>query len=420
MSASARDLEVLADWAALGGPRLMGTLRAQAVRGREVLSFEFSPDWLGSGAARMLDPALRLVAGRQYPPAGFPTFGVFADASPDRWGRVLLQRREALRAKEAGRKPRTLSESDFLLGVFDGHRLGALRFRLPGGPFLDDDMTLASPPWTSLRELERVSRALEREGAEAHPSYARWLRLLVAPGRSLGGARPKASVIDDTGHLWIAKFPSERDTHDVGAWEAVAHRLAKRAGLDVPEARVEQFGRRHHTFLTRRFDRTGTGARLHFASAMTLLQRRDGEEGASYLELVGELLRQGSDVNASLEQLWRRVAFSVCISNADDHLRNHGFLLEGGRRAGWRLAPAYDLNPVPGASGLSLNITEHDNALDLGLVRELAVHCRLKPARAEAVLGEIRAAVRQWRREARALGLSRPEQDALAPAFERA
>lgn len=420
MSAGARDLEVLADWAELGGPRLMGALRVQVVRGKEVLSFEFATEWLKSGAARVLDPSLRLVAGRQYPPAGFSNFGAFADASPDRWGRVLLQRREAQRAKEGGRKPRTLAESDFLLGVFDGHRLGALRFREPGGPFLDDDVAFASPPWTSLRELERASRALERDDAEADPSYAKWLRLLVAPGRSLGGARPKASVVDDAGKLWIAKFPSERDTRDVGAWEAVAHRLAHRAGIEVPESRLEQFGRRHRTFLSRRFDRTDQGARRHFASAMTLLQRRDGEEGASYLELVSEIIRQGREVNASLEQLWRRVAFSVCSSNADDHLRNHGFLLQGDARGGWRLAPAYDLNPVPGATGLSLNITEHDNALELELVLGLAVHCRLKPARARAVLGEVRAAVRQWRREATALGLSRGEQDAMASAFERA
>ena len=420
MPGERRRVEVFAYWDGLGAPALMGHLAATAVRGKEVFSFEMAPDWLASGIAHIVDPALRLVRGPQYPEPGHDNFGVFLDASPDRWGRVLLQRREAQRAREEHRKERRLTEMDYLLGVYDGHRMGALRFRIDGGPFLDDDMELASPPWTSLRELEHASRALEKPDAENSPQYAKWLRQLVAPGRSLGGARPKASVLDAGGRLWIAKFPSERDTHDVGAWESVAHRLAGRAGIDVPEARCQRFGSRHHTFLARRFDRTDAGARIHFASAMTMLERRDGQAGGSYLDIASFLVQHAETVPSALEQLWRRIVFGVCISNVDDHLRNHGFLMQTGRRGGWRLAPAYDLNPVSTGGGLTLNISETDNAQDLSLVREVAAHFRVKRARAESIIGEVQKAVRRWRKEATALGLSRSEQERMAPAFELA
>lgn len=420
MSRERRRLEVLADWPGLEGPSLMGHVDATPARGKEIFSFEFSPTYLASTAARSVDPGLRLVSGPQYPGRNQDTFGFLLDASPDRWGRVLLQRREALRARETGRRERQLTELDYLLGVFDGHRMGALRFRVDGGPFLDDDRDLASPPWTSLRELEHASRELEKPGAERSASWSKWLRLLVAPGRSLGGARPKASVIDEKGRLWIAKFPSERDTWNVGAWEAVAHQLARAAGVDVPEARCQRFGRGHHTFLARRFDRTDRGGRLHFASAMTMLERRDGEEGASYLDLASFLIQNTEAVAGVLEQLWRRIVFSVCISNVDDHLRNHGFLMLTGRNGGWGLAPAYDLNPVATGDGLTLNISETDNAQDLSLVLQVAEHFRVKGSRAESIVSEVRKAVRGWPKAARALALSRSEQERMAPAFRLA
>lgn len=406
-----------ADWARLGGPRRMGFLHATPARGKEVFSFEYDKAWLEDGHRSALDPALRLGPGPQYVAAGRENFGVFLDSSPDRWGRVLMQRREAQRARDEKRRPRRLDELDYLLGVYDGHRMGALRYRFEGGPFLDDQTELASPPWTSLRELEAASLHLERDEEGTSPSHAKWLRMLIAPGRSLGGARPKASVLDEDGHLWIAKFPSALDTHDTGAWESVVATLARRAGIVTATATCRRFGSKHHTFVTRRFDRTNTDERIHFASAMTLLERIDGEEGASYLDIAGLLVQHGAHAARDLEQLWRRIAFSVCVSNVDDHLRNHGFLLEP---HGWSLAPAYDVNPVPTGNGLTLNISETDNAQDLALVREVAELFRLNARRAGVILGEVVASVRGWRAEAKALGLSRAEQERVEPAFAAA
>jgi serine/threonine-protein kinase HipA len=310
----------------------MGLLHATPTRGKEVFSFEYDQAWLSGGQAQIIDPSLRLFQGPQYLPIGRENFGAFLDSSPDRWGRVLLKRREAQLAREQRRKERPLLELDYLLGVYDGHRLGALRFRIADGPFLDDNTELASPPWTSLRELEQASLLLEDKNAEHDPAFSKWLRMLIAPGRSLGGARPKASVLDPQGNLWIAKFPSKNDTDDIGAWEGVLCTLAKRAGIRVTQGLCQRFGSKHHTFLSRRFDRTDKGERIHFASAMTILERQDGEEGASYLDLAEAIIKLGAHPARDLEELWRRIVFFVCVSNVDDHLRNHGFLLE---KNGW-------------------------------------------------------------------------------------
>ncbi len=414
MPAERRSVEVIADWAGLAGPTRMGTLHAAPARGKEIFSFEYDDTWLGSPDAFVLDPSLRLHHGPQHAPLARGNFGVFLDSSPDRWGRVLLQRREALRARIEKRRERGLLELDYLLGVYDGHRLGGLRFRVAGGPFLDDDRELASPPWTSLGELEQASVHLERAGAERDPKYGKWLQMLIAPGRSLGGARPKASVIDGDKRLWIAKFPSTADDHDVGAWESVVHELARKAGIVVAESKRRRLGRQHHTFLSRRFDRTNDGARVHFASAMTMLERSDGEEGASYLHLADVLVRQGAHVARDLEQLWRRIVFFVCVSNVDDHLRNHGFLLD---KKGWSLAPAYDMNPVAHGDGLTLNISETDNAQDLEVALDVAKHFRLTATRAKAIVAEVATAARAWRAEAKGAGIPRTEQDRMADAF---
>jgi len=413
--AGAIDIEVVADWRGVTGPRRMGVLSGEVVRNRETYRFTYDDAWLSSGLARQLDPRLALVSGPQYPPPKQTMFGVFLDSCPDRWGRVLLQRREAARARLEGRRAKRLRQWDYLLGVFDGHRVGGLRFRRDGGgPFLDDDAAQASPPWTKLRELQALSLRLEDEGVEEEPEYLRWLSMLLAPGRSLGGARPKASVVGEDEHLWIAKFPSRDDEVDVGAWEMIVHELAARAGIDVAPARCEQFGSGHHTFVTRRFDRQGT-ERLHMASAMTHLEMVDGEtEGASYLQLAEVLIQQGASPAADLEQLWRRIVFNVCISNIDDHLRNHAFLLAVD---GWRLAPAYDMNPVPWGDGLSLNISDVDNAQDLALAREVAPYFRVKAARADVVVGDVVDAVRGWRSVAERWGLGREAQEIMAPAF---
>lgn len=412
-----KEIFVYADWRGLKELTLVGKLFAEILRGKEIFSFEYDQKWLDSKYAQSLDPALGLFTGRQYPSSEKKNFGIFLDSAPDRWGRTLLERREAHSAGVERRKTRTLLESDFLLGVFDGHRMGALRFKLnPSGPFLDDNKENASPPWTLLRDLQNAAQKLEnRDLKEA--DVAKAIKVLIAPGSSLGGARPKSSVVDTKGALWIAKFPSGEDRTDVGAWEMVVHELGEKAGINVPAASLEKFSGSHHTFLTRRFDRTPKGERLHFASAMTLLGRNDGdnfEKGASYLELVDFITSHGSRPESDLEQLWKRVLFFVCVSNVDDHLRNHGFLLD---EKGWCLAPAYDMNPVHGADGLSLNISESSNAQDLGLLREVAPLFRVKTKAAEKIIKEVTLAVRQWRKIASKVGLSKAEQGRMESAF---
>ena len=413
-----RLLEVWADWIGLEKPLRLGTLSASPGRGKEIFSFEYDADWLKKGIAQSLDPSLLFFGGPQYPSAGKLNFGIFLDSAPDRWGRFLMDRREAQSAREEGRSRQTLHESDYLLGVFDGHRMGALRFRLePEGPFLDDNQACASPPWTSLRELEEAALAVERPGAENEADYKRWLTMLIAPGGSLGGARPKASVVGTDAHLWIAKFPSSNDSVDFGAWEYVVHQLARKAGITVSEAMARSFNTRRHTFLTKRFDRTAAGGRIHFASALTLLNRTDGDDassGASYLEMAELLIKQGARPDADLEQLWRRIVFSICVSNADDHLRNHGFLRTDD---GWVLSPAYDMNPDPRADGLKLNISEEDNAQDLSLALEVAPYFRIKAERAKTIIKDIAGVVQKWRSETRELKLSTAEIEDMDPAF---
>jgi serine/threonine-protein kinase HipA len=290
--------------------------------------------------------------------------------------------------------------------------MGGLRFRIGEGPFLDDDDARAAPPLTSLRALEQASLELERTGDGDILRAEAALQLLLVPGSSLGGARPKASVTDVDGSLWLAKFPSDGDTHDVGAWEAVAATLARDAGVSMAPSRAERFSHRHHTFLTRRFDRN-LDLRLHFTSAMTMTGHRDGEAG-SYLELADVLIQQGAAPNEDLEQLWRRIVFSMCISHVDDHLRNHGFLWGQG---GWRLAPAYDVNPIPSGRGHVLNIDLTSNAQDLALARDVAPWFRVDGRRSETIIAEVSAAVRRWPEVASQQGLSRDEQQRMAPAF---
>ncbi len=420
MSKSAqRSIEVWADWAGLDGPTFMGTLFATLSRGQEIFSFEYDDDWLAQASGWSLDPSLGLYSGPQYAPGDQNNFGVFLDSSPDRWGRVLMLRREAQLARSERRKERTLLESNYLLGVHDLNRMGALRFRITNdGPFLDDSHDIASPPWTSLRELEQVSLKLERGDAYDDPDYGKWLRMLIAPGGSLGGARPKASVVDESDSLWIAKFPSRRDDDDVGAWEGVVHELAARAGLQVAPAETRKFGSNHHTFLTKRFDRTSDGSRVHFASAMTLLHRNDGDDaatGASYLELAELIIKSGSQTDRDLEELWRRIVFFICVSNTDDHLRNHGFLLD---HSGWSLAPAYDMNPNAHGAGLKLNISETDSAQHLTLARDVAQFFRIGDIQAEEIINKVASAVRGWRTTAKKFGISRDEQERMAPAFD--
>ncbi len=398
-------------------PNLLGVLHVDLVRGKEVFSFEYSPGWLESGKAQSLDPDLQLYSGPQYLSEGKSNFGIFLDSSPDRWGRTLMDRREALFARKDDRKPRPLFETDYLLGVFDGHRMGALRFKeSEEGPFLNNNKEMASPPWTSIRELEHASLELEKDIA-GDSEQMKWLNMLVAPGSSLGGARPKASVVDPRNQLWIAKFPSGNDKRDVGGWEMVTHQLALNAGLNVPEAVTGKFYGQQHTFLTKRFDRMAEGGRIHFASAMTLLGQTDGADfksGVSYLDLVEFISKNGANVSNDLEELWRRIVFYICVSNTDDHLRNHGFLLTEG---GWILSPAYDMNPVETGSGLSLNISETDNCQELDLAIEVSHYFRVSKARAQEIIEKVKTSVGQWNTVAEKQGISRTEREGMSTAF---
>lgn len=410
-----RRIEVYADWVGLGEPTLIGILFSERTRGKEIFSFEYDKTWLENNSALNIDPDLMLYSGPQYLNEGKANFGVFLDSSPDRWGRVLMQRREAVLARMEARKPENLFETDYLLGVFDGHRMGALRFRENEGPFLNNNKEMASPPWTSIRELERASRMLEEDGDDQEK--LKWLTMLMAPGSSLGGARPKASVLDDKGYLWIAKFPSTRDGHDIGGWEKVVHALAIDAGVNVPEAMANTFYSKQHTFLIKRFDRTLEG-RVHFASAMTLLGHVDGtnhEAGVSYLDLAEFIIKNGAAVNEDLQELWRRIVFYIAVSNADDHLRNHGFLLT---EKGWVLSPAYDVNPVQPATGLSLNISESDNSLVFDLALDVAKYFRLDVKKANIILKQVTESVKNWEKVAAKIGLSNSEREMMAGAFK--
>jgi serine/threonine-protein kinase HipA len=321
---------VYADLEQFDEPALMGSLHRRTGGSGDIFSFEYEGSWLRNRTAFSFDPDIALTTGAQYPVSGRANFGIFLDSSPDRWGRVLMQRRENVRARREGRRPRSLTEWDFLLGVHDETRLGALRFRSPDtGLFIESDDELPAPPITSLRGLQSASLQYESHAdEEEHPDYERWLSQLFAPGTSLGGARPKASVRDEEGALCLAKFPSRQDRRDVGAWEIVVNRLAAKAGIHVPHARALHMPESAYTtFLSRRFDRTPQGRRLAFVSAMTLTQRSDGEAGASYLELVDLLQSRGANTHGDCVELFRRVVFSILVHNTDDHLRNHGFLI---------------------------------------------------------------------------------------------
>ncbi len=414
-----KQIYVYADWVGLNGSKLLGILNVSLTRGKEIFNFEYDDDWLRSAPAQVLDPDLRLYSGPQYLSEGKSNFGIFLDSSPDRWGRMLMKKREAAAARKEGRTVNKLYESDFLLGVFDGHRMGGLRFKLdPNGDFLDNNSATASPPWAKLRDLEYASLQIEEERDFEDPEYLKWLKLLVVPGSSLGGARPKAGVIDPRNHLWIAKFPGKTDQFDIGAWEMVVHELALQSGIAVPEARIERFSSNFHTYLNQRFDRTDNGQRIHFASALTLLGYTDGTsyaDGASYLEIAEFIIQNGARVNENLKELWKRIVFYICVSNTDDHLRNHGFILTD---EGWVLSPAYDINPVESGSGLSLNISEDDNSLDLELAREVAVYFRIAAKEADNLIAAITSVVGRWRPIATSCGISKQEQERMATAFK--
>ncbi len=395
-----------------GQTHLVGRLWTRSNKNRESASFEYDTGWLGHPARFSLEPALKLGPGPFHTTADVPMFGAIGDSAPDRWGRTLLRRMERRRAEREGRALRTVSEMDYLMLVDDEARQGALRFaEYEGGPFLRENDDKRVPP---LIELPKLLSATERVIEDKDTDED--LRLLLAPGSSLGGARPKASVRDKNGRLAIAKFPRKDDEYNTVAWEAVALSLAAKAGIAVPSVELLKVARRP-VLLVRRFDREGT-LRIPFLSAMSMLGAKDNEM-RSYLEIVDALRQYGAAPKADMEALWRRVVFHILISNTDDHLRNHGFLYQG--QEGWRLSPAYDLNPVPidiKPRVLSTAINEDDATASLPLAIEVAGYFELDNNRAKEIAAEVGRAVSKWQNEAARLGVTKSEVERMASAFD--
>lgn len=415
MDLNQKEIYVFESWSG-SKPNKIGTLYVDVSKGKENFSFEYEKNWLESKQMTfMLDPDIFMYHGRQFTPIDKTMFGVFSDSCPDRWGRVLMKRREAVLANRENRKPRELRDSDFLLGVYDQSRMGALRFCLDeNGPFLSDDKEMSTPPWASLRTLEEAARLFE---LDENALEEKWIKQLIGPGSSLGGARPKSTVEDVDGSLWIAKFPSKHDEVDSGAWEMVAHDLAKMCGLDVPDAKLEKFSKLGSTFIVKRFDREAD-RRIHFASAMTMLGETDGASAAeniSYLDIASFIRSNGAAPNKDLKELWKRIVFNIAISNTDDHLRNHGFILTD---KGWCLSPLYDVNPVPYGDNLSLNISSEDSTISVDLALETAQYYNIEENEAKMITEQILTSVREhWKELAEKYGISRSNIEYMKWAF---
>ncbi|MDH4471966.1 MAG: HipA domain-containing protein [Fluviicola sp.] len=408
------EIRVYADWTGMSAPECIGILSAQQAKGRKSFSFSYDQKWIASHKQLILDPDILGYSGIHYP-NGKENFGMFSDSMPDTWGRTLMKRREAQLALEEKRPTRTLYDIDFLLGVHDASRMGALRFKLDSeGPFLANDPLHPTPPWASIRELQYGAAMVESH--EDSKEALKWLELLMAPGSSLGGARPKANILDEENNLWIAKFPSKNDTIDKASWEYLAYCLAIEAGITMSTCKLEQVTGAYRTFFTQRFDRIKS-ERIHFASAMTMTGKNEElirDESPSYLDIVEFIQFSGSGIEEDLHQLWRRIVFNIAISNTDDHLRNHGFLLTP---KGWRLSPAFDINPSIDKDGLSLTIDMYNNALDFDLARSVGEYFRLNEKDMNRILLEVKTAVSDWKKIATKIGISRGEQQLMAGAF---
>ena len=382
------DIEVHIDFAA--GLKRVGTLRRQARRGGEAIVFECHPNWLSDAARFSLEPALTLHRGAFVPVAGQAIFGSVGDSAPDIWGRRLMQRAERRAADREGRTVRTLMEADYLLGVSDVSRLGALRFRQVGESAFQSPIAAGVPGQIELGRLLQITERIARDEETEED-----LRTIFAPGSSLGGARPKVSVTDRFGRLSIAKFPRETDDYSIEIWETVALRLAADAGIRTSEHELVRVAGKG-VLLSRRFDRDGD-ARVPFLSALAMMGLKDGDRG-SYPELVDVLTEHGAFAKADAVELYRRMIFNILISNVDDHLRNHGFLWVN--RNGWTLSPAYDLNPTPTDVRqriLTTSISLDDATCDLDLARSVAGFFGLSSAKAKDVIRQVAAATVRWR-----------------------
>lgn len=412
-----RKLLVYADFDWLENIELVGELTMDSIRGGETYGFKFDSEWLRNHADLQLSDDINNYVGMQYTQQGKDIFGCFSDSLPDRWGRTLVLRREQIMAVEEKRPVRRLSSMDYLLGIDDASRVGGFRFKEdPDGEFINASCELQIPPITSIRELIAASHEIELSEEKNVLPEMKWLMQLVHPGTSLGGARPKASVMDEKKQLFVAKFPSRKDMYDVGLWEHFAHLLAKAAGIDCAETMVITAGSKYHTLLSRRFDRTMAGRRVHFASAMTMLGLTDGQNastGNGYLDIVDFIVRSCCNVDYNLRELFRRVAFSIAIGNSDDHFRNHGFILTS---KGWTLSPAYDLNPTLSREQ-SLLINTYTSESNLEILLDSCSDYMLSADSAKQIVEDVKRAMSTWKRVATSIGLPLSEQNMFKDRF---
>lgn len=389
-------LLVFADFDWLDKPELVGELCYEKLRGSESYAFRFDDNWLKFHAGIKLSEDINNYPGLQYTQPGNDIFGCFSDALPDRWGRTLLKRREQIQASEEKRAVRNLSSFDYLMGIDDFSRMGGFRLKRElDGDFINVSPSLKIPPLTELRQLVLASQEVEKSEENDVLPEKKWIAQLIQPGTSLGGARPKAGVLDDSGNLCIAKFPSRKDDYDTGLWEHFSHLLARKAGIYAAQTKVLGGLGKYHTLLSKRFDRTDEGKRIHFASSMSLIGLRDGDNaqgGYGYLNIVDFILQSCCDVEKNLQELYRRVAFNICIGNSDDHFRNHGFLLTP---RGWTLSPAYDMNPTLNEYQ-SLLINESSNKADIRTLLESCESYMIKKEVAENIIRQVLAAVAGW------------------------
>lgn len=406
-----KKLYVYADFDWLKEVELIGELGYESLRGTDSYSFTFNNEWLKKHGELFLSDDLNNYPGQQYSLPEKDIFGCFSDALPDRWGRTLLLRREQFVAAEEKRPVRRLSSFDFLIDIDDFSRMGGFRFKeIPDGEFINVGESLKIPPLTDIRGLIAASAEIEKSEEKNILPDRKWIAQLVHPGTSLGGARPKANVIDTDKTLYVAKFPSRKDDYDVGIWEHFSHQLAIKSGISAAKTGVMANGGEYHTLLSQRFDRTQEGRRIHFASAMTLLGLSDGDNATSghgYLDIVDFIIQNCTDVEKNLQELYRRVAFNICIGNSDDHFRNHGFLLTA---KGWVLSPAYDMNPTLNEYQ-SLLISSTSNKADLSILLDACEEYMLNRNTAEKIVSEVVEAVKGWRELAVRSGLSKREMD---------
>lgn len=405
------------DW--LEEPLLIGELGYESLRGSVSYSFKFDKNWLSKYGSIFLSADINNYPGLQYTQPGKDIFGCFSDALPDRWGRSLLNWREQIEANEEKRPVRRLSSFDYLIGIDDFSRIGGFRFKTePNGEFINSEESVRIPPITDIRTLVQASTEIERSEENNQLPEKKWIQQLVHPGTSLGGARPKAGVVDEDGYLCVAKFPSRGDDYDVALWEHHSHLLAKEAGVVAAETEVINSGEKYHALLSKRFDRTDDGRRIHFASAMTLLGLTDGSDaksGNGYLDIVDFILQNCCDVNENLRQLYRRVAFNIAIGNSDDHFRNHGFLLTP---RGCTLSPAYDMNPTL-SKYQSLLINASTNEANLQILIESSEEYMIAPDEARIIIEEVIKGVSKWQSIAVSLGITKREIDMFAQVYNK-